>query len=384
MKKIGIFGSTGSIGTQTVNIIEKYSDDLRASVLTCDTNTRLLRKQIISLNPETVVVSGAETASGVDALKAEFPNIRVLTGPQGLAEAAEYADYDVMLNALTGIAGLLPTWKALTTYRDIAIANKETLVAGGALITTEARRRGSIIIPVDSEHSAIFQAIRGNEDNDIRSIVLTASGGPFRAYSRDMLRDVTTEQALKHPNWDMGKKVTIDSATMMNKGLEIIEASRLFGVEDGRIKVIVHPQSVIHSMVEFEDGSVMAQMGVPDMKAPISYALFYPNRRDTGVKRLNLTDIRTLTFENPDEAVFPALRLAREALNVGGGAPVVLNAANEALVGLFLDRRICFTDIDKYIEKALESYTDAKADDLETVLELDTQVKGWIFERLGH
>ena len=382
LKKIGIFGSTGSIGTQAVSIIEQYPDFLTASLLTCDTNTSLLRLQMASLKPKVVVITGTAPPIELNSLALEFPETRVLTGSMGLTEAAEYADYDVMLNALTGIVGLMPTWKALKTHRDIAIANKETLVAGGEFVMTEARKQGSRIIPVDSEHSAVFQAIQGNEENDVHAIILTASGGPFRGYSRDRLKDVSPEQALKHPNWKMGRKVSVDSATMVNKGLEIIEASRLFGMPEDKINVIVHPQSIVHSMVEFEDGSIMAQMGAPDMKIPISYALCYPKRLDIEVKRLNLSDIGALTFEYPDEAVFPALRLARKALRTGGGAPAVFNAANEALVELFLGNRIRFTDIDVLIERALEFFVGTNVTDVETVLELDDQVKAWVWKNV--
>jgi 1-deoxy-D-xylulose-5-phosphate reductoisomerase len=372
-----LFGSTGSIGTQAADIIARHPDRLKAAVLACGSDVESLARQIALLGPEMAVVAAEsrETGAAVAELAGRFPKTRFLTGQEGLLTAAAQGDYDVMLNAVSGVSGLRPAWAALKSGRSLAMANKETLVAAGELVMAEAARRGLEITPVDSEHSAIFQALRGNEGNRPRKIILTASGGPFRGYNKEMLRTVTPEQALAHPNWSMGRKITVDSATMMNKGLEIIEAARLFGLEADRLETVVHPQSVIHSMVEFEDGAVMAQLGAPDMRAPIAYALSCPERWETGVARLDFRTLGALTFEAPDEEAFPCLRLAREALTMGGGYPTVLNAANEALALMFLEGRIGFTDIQEGVARALDGFKPFALHDVEEVLELDARVK---------
>ncbi|MDR3296556.1 MAG: 1-deoxy-D-xylulose-5-phosphate reductoisomerase [Clostridiales Family XIII bacterium] len=385
MKRVAVFGSTGSVGTQAVSIIEKHPDRLRASVLTCGGNLTRFREQLAALKPETAVVGasagrGAEEAAA--ALSEAFPDTRFLSGPAGLAAAAQEAEYDVLLNALTGIAGLIPTWNAVRSGRDVALANKESLVTGGAHIMEEARRRGVDILPVDSEHSAIFQALQGNGGNRLKRIILTTSGGPFRGFTKEELRHVTLRQALAHPSWSMGSKITIDSATMMNKGLEIIEAGWLFDAASEQIEVAVHPQCIIHSMVEFADHSILAQLGAPDMRAPISYALSCPERWETDVAQLDFFALRELCFEEADTDVFSCLRLARRAMREGKSYPVALNAANETLVKLFLEQKIGFTDIQENIERVLDAHSPADLRSPDEILEADRAVREKMMENM--
>lgn len=381
MKRIAILGSTGSIGTQALDIIDRHADKYKVTVLSCARRVSALEAQIKKYRPELVAVNDEKDAL---YLSAKYPHTEIVWGQEGLITAAE-SDYDLLLNSLMGMRGLSPTYHAVKKRRKIAFANKETLVAGGKLITDTIKsfsRPGEkaepILLPVDSEHSAIFQCLHGEEDRPVKRILLTASGGPFRGYSKEQLESVTLEQALRHPNWSMGAKITIDSATMMNKGLEVIEARWLFDIDVDKIEILVHPQSVIHSMVEFEDTSVIAQLGMPDMRVPISYAFSYPEREDN--RDLPSLDFfnraNTLTFERPDMETFGCIKLAYDALREGGSATVAMNAANEVLVQLFLDNKIRFTDIQKYIEKILEGHKTVYDLDLEGILSVDKEVRG--------
>ena len=353
MKKIVILGSTGSIGTQCLDIIRDNKEKYKVTALTCGSNTELLAHQIEEFGPELAVTGTAEDA---EKLRRRFPHMEILYGADGLETAAS-ADCHMVVNSLVGMRGLLPTYAAIAAGRDVALANKETLVAGG-------------------EHSAIFQCLEGNRTRPLRKILLTASGGPFRGFTADRLKTVTLEQALKHPNWSMGKKITIDSATMMNKGLEVIEAQWLFDTEPDRIQVLVHPQSILHSAVEFEDGAVIGQMGTPDMRIPISFALAYPERLASGRPGPDFFGAASeLTFERPDMKVFRCLKLAYEAAEAGGTYPAVMNGANEELVALFLKGKIHFTDIQKNIEKILDDHKPAYNLTLEDILEADRQAR---------
>ena len=337
MKKIAILGSTGSIGTQALDIIRKNPERFSVSALTCGRKISLLKEQIALFNPAVVCVEQEKDAMN---LNKQFPGLEVLWGEKGLSEVAGNSDCELLLNALVGIRGLAPTYEAIKSGKNIALANKETLVAGGEPVIKAVRESGVALLPVDSEHSAIFQALQGNRGCQIERIVLTASGGPFRGYSLSELEEVTLEQALKHPNWSMGAKITIDSATMMNKGLEVIEAKWLFDVDPDIIQVVIHKESIVHSMVEYKDHSIIAQLGAPDMRVPISFAFTYPDRINNDVPPVDFFALRTLTFEDVDYKVFRCLAMSIEALKKGGSYPVVLNAANEILVQRFLERKI--------------------------------------------
>ena len=369
-KKIAILGSTGSIGTQALDIIQTHKESYQAAVLSCAKNISLLRMQIQEFHPAAVVV---KEKKDWETLKQEFPEIVFYHGAEGLREVVRDQDYDLLLNALVGMQGLVPTYEALSAGRDVALANKETLVAGGDLIMKTAWEKGVKLLPVDSEHSAIFQCLEGNRQNRVKRLLITASGGPFRGYTPEMLEQVTLEQALKHPNWRMGNKITIDSATLMNKGLEVIEAHHLFQMPGEQIDVLVHPQSIIHSMVEYEDRSVMAQLGLPDMRVPIAYAFSYPSRMELKEKSLDLAEIATLTFQPPDREAFPCLDLAYDALREGKGAPSVLNGANEVLVAAFLKEEIRFSDISRILQHTMERYTELPIPDLPSGLEADKE-----------
>ena len=372
MKKITILGSTGSIGTQTLEVIAANPDRFCVTALTCGRNTTLLAKQIAMFRPRLAVTERREDAL---ALAAQFPQVTFLYGREGLIEAAT-ADCDMVVNALMGMRGLEPTYHAILAGRDIALANKETLVAGGRLVMETVSEKGVRLLPVDSEHSAIFQCLEGNRHRPIKKILLTASGGPFRGFSREELEHVTPVQALKHPNWSMGAKITIDSATMMNKGLEVIEAKWLFDVPAARIQVLVHPQSILHSAVEFADNSVIGQMGVPDMRIPISLALGYPERLENPDAPLDFFGAGScLTFEKPDLETFTCLGLAYAALQTGGSCPLVLNAANEVLVDAFLQEKIGFLDIPRKLSLILSRHSAAERLDLEGILEIDRQTR---------
>lgn len=377
MKTIALLGSTGSIGTQCLDIIRENSSDFRVSALTCGRNINLLSKQIEEFKPQVAVTEREEDAA---ALQKIHRNTEFFWGKEGLIAAAS-CQCDMVVNGLMGMRGLEPTYHAIKARRDIALANKETLVAGGQVIMKAAKEAGIRLLPVDSEHSAIFQSLEGNRDRKIRRILLTASGGPFRGFTREQLENVTLEQALKHPNWSMGKKITVDSATMMNKGLEVIEARWLFDVSPDKIQILVHPQSIVHSAVEFEDKSVIAQLGVPDMRIPISFALSYPDRLKSNEPSLDFFGQgASLTFEKPDLSVFRCIGLAYDALREGGSYPVVLNGANEVLVDLFLKGKIRFIDIQNTLEKVMDSLVPVYDLDLEGILDIDCQIRESIKE----
>ena len=372
MKKITILGSTGSIGTQSLEVIKNHPEKFRVHALTCGKNTERLAEQIKMFQPSFAVTEREEDA---ERLAKIFPKTEFSWGEKGLIEAAE-GECDMVLNALVGMRGLAPTCAAIAAGKDIALANKETLVAGGALVMDAVAKAGVRLLPVDSEHSAIFQCLEGNKNRPVKKILLTASGGPFRGYTRKQLEKVTLEQALKHPSWSMGKKITIDSATMMNKGLEVIEARWLFGIPASKIQILVHPQSIVHSAVEFEDNSVIAQMGRPDMKIPISLALGYPDRLKSRDAELDFfSEGKNLTFEKPDPAVFRCIGLAYEAIEAGGSYPVVLNAANEVLVSAFLNKKIRFMDIQNTLERILHDHKPMYNLDLEGILEIDKETR---------
>ncbi len=375
-KRISILGSTGSIGTQALDIID-LNKDMDVAALTGNRNVPLMLEQIKRFSPEMVCMYDSDAAMHLKELTAG-KKIKITSGMEGLIEAAEWKDTDLVLSAVVGMVGIEPAIHAINAGRDIALANKETLVAAGHLIMPLAKEKGVAVIPVDSEHSAIFQCIRGNEDNAIKSIILTASGGPFRGYTKDRIKDVTIEMALSHPNWSMGKKVTIDSATMVNKGLEVMEARWLFDVDPDRIRVHVHPQSIVHSAVEFEDNAVMAQMGVPDMRVPISYALYYPKRRYALAGALDLFKAEHLDFYEPDLSVFKGLKLSYDAIKRGGNMPCILNIANERAVELFLNKKIGFTDIPGIIEDAMDHFPYSSDPSLKEILEIKDKVTEYI------
>lgn len=372
MKKIAILGSTGSIGTQALDIIENNRELFKVTVLSCGSRIEKLSEQIIKFKPEIAVVAKESDAM---TLKKRHPEVEILFGMEGLIQAAE-SDCDLILNALVGMMGLLPTYRAILKGTDIALANKETLVAGGELIMKAARDKQVRILPVDSEHSAIFQCLQGNEKNEIKKIILTASGGPFRNFSLEKLKEVTLEQALKHPKWTMGKKITIDSATMMNKGLEVIEAHWLYNVPAEKIEIAVHPQSIVHSMVEYMDNSIVAQLGLPDMRLPIGYAFSYPERLEMKGQGLDIfKDAANLTFEKLDRNVFKCVDYAYEALKMGGSYPIVLNGANEVLVQLFLEGKINFIDIQNLLGILLNKHDSRKILNMEEILEIDGEAR---------
>lgn len=372
MKNITILGSTGSIGTQALEIIEK-DEQLNVIGLTCNKNIALLKEQINRFNPKYVCVMDEDQAM---ALKKQVKNktVEVLTTMDGLVTVASTKENDILLTAVVGSIGLLPTYKAIENNITIALANKETLVTAGEIIMAKAKEKNVKILPVDSEHSAIFQSMQGEQKDTIEKIILTASGGPFFKKDIEEFKNITLEDALNHPNWDMGNKITIDSATMMNKGLEVIEAKWLFDLEIDAIDVLIHPQSIIHSMVQFHDSSIIAQLGLPDMKLPIAYALDYPKRKYRDFKRLDLSEITKLTFYKPDEK-FKCLQLAYQALKTGGSMPTVLNTANEIYVNKFLNREIDFLDIPKNIEKVMNNHDVIKQPTLNEILALDQDLR---------
>lgn len=376
MKKIAILGSTGSIGTQALDIIEKNSDKFKATVLSCGSRTEKLSEQIDKFKPEVVVVA---TEAQAKEISSKHKDVEVLYGDDGLCQAASKGNHEMVLNSLMGIRGLAPTYSAICAGKDIALANKETLVAGGEVIMSAVWKHGVKMLPVDSEHSAIFQCLQGNNKSEVRKILLTASGGPFRGMTIEQLQDVTLEQALNHPNWDMGSKITIDSATMMNKGLEVIEAKWLFDVELDQIQVLVHPQSIVHSGVEYIDGSVITQMGVPDMRTPIALAFTYPNRIENSMEHLDFFGAgANLTFEKPDLETFKCLKLAYDASKAGGSYPVVLNGANEVLVDRFLKKEIGFIEIQQTLEKILNEHKPQYNLSLEDILSIDKEIRNMI------
>lgn len=370
LKNIAILGSTGSIGTQALEVIRHNPDRFRAYVLTANSNAELLIKQALEFNPEYVVIA---EQSKLDEVKSALrnKNIKVLSGQEELCATLERPEISLVLTAMVGFAGLIPTLAAIRAGKDIALANKETLVVAGELVTSLAKQHGVKILPVDSEHSAIFQCLAGEEQNPIEKIYLTASGGPFRGKDREYLATIGRKEALKHPNWVMGAKITIDSASLMNKGLEVIEAKWLFDLDVSQIDVIVHPQSIVHSLVQFRDGSMKAQMGLPDMKLPIQYAMAYPERIENTFPRFNFTDFPNLSFEQADKTTFRNLALAFDALNAGGNMPCVINAANEVVVAEFLKDRIGFLKMSDIIEQCMSEITFISDPSLDDYLESD-------------
>lgn len=378
-KRIAILGSTGSIGTQALEVISGAPDAFGVEILTANNNADLLIEQAIRYVPNVVVIGNDALYPKVKEALSPYP-IKVYGGEESIAQIVAFDSVDMVLTAMVGFSGLKPTLEAIRAGKEIALANKETLVVAGEMIMEEAIRSRSRIIPVDSEHSAIFQCLVGEMNNPIDKIILTASGGPFRGKDRNYLEKVTPEMALCHPNWCMGPKITIDSATLMNKGLEVIEARWLFGVQAGQIEVVVHPQSIIHSMVQFTDGSIKAQMGLPDMRLPIQYAFSFPQRFTNSFDRFSFTDYPELTFEKPDTKIFRNLAVSFEALDKGGNWPCILNAANEVAVEAFLANRIGFLDIPEVIEKSLIQSDYIKAPVLEDYFESDRQARAIALE----
>lgn len=374
MKKISILGSTGSIGTQTLDIV-RANDDLKVVAIAVGSNIVALEKQIREFHPEFVCVYNEEAAGKLKTAVADT-NVKIATGMEGLIEAATYDSAEIVVTAFVGMIGIRPTLEAIKAGKDIALANKETLVTAGHLVMKAAKDYGVKILPVDSEHSAIFQSLNGENKKEIDKILLTASGGPFRGWTREQMKNVQVEDALKHPNWAMGQKITIDSATMVNKGLEVIEAKWLFDVDIDDVQAIVQPQSIIHSMVQFKDGAVIAQLGTPDMKLPIQYALYYPERRYLAGERLDFAKIGQITFENPDLNNFVGLKMAYEAGRIGGSMPTVFNAANEKAVAKFLDRKIGFLEITDIINYCMENHKKIDNPTVEQILEIEQ----WVYE----
>ena len=437
MKNVAVLGSTGSIGTQVLDVVSRLPERLRVVSLAAHRNVELLAEQVRKFRPSVVSIGSKQDADRLRELLADIPGLEivrggssgasrslaggssgasrslaggssgasrslaggssgasrspsvpevgrwtldVLDGAEGLERAATVPEADVVVVAVAGTVGLAPTIAAISAGKDIALASKEVLVAAGSIVSRMVQEKGVQLLPIDSEHSAIFQCLRGEDRGRIRKLMLTASGGAFANYPLESLDRVTIEQALAHPTWNMGRKITVDSATMMNKGLEIIEAKWLFGVDPSRIEVVIHPQSIVHSMVEFEDGSVLAQMGVPDMRTPIQYALLYPERVDTGLPRLDITAQETLTFAKPDPTRYPALELAYRAAEQGGTLPAVMNAANEVAVRRFLDGQIGFLDIERTVRKVMEKHSPTQSPDLHQILEADS----WARETTMH
>lgn len=373
MKKIGVMGSTGSIGTQTLEIARKYPDRLQVTALAAGSNVKLLEQQIREFRPKFAVMWSKEAAADLRGRTADL-DVTVACGMDGLLQMAGLPEMEILVTAIVGMIGIQPTIEAIRAHKDIALANKETLVTAGHIIMPLAKENGVSILPVDSEHSAIFQSMQGEKKDQISRILLTASGGPFRGKTRRDLEQMRAEDALKHPNWSMGRKVTIDSSTLVNKGLEVMEARWLFGVRLEDIQVVIHPESILHSAVEYRDGAVIGQLGVPDMKLPIQYALFYPDRYPVpGNRRLDLFDMAKLTFEKPDMETFTGLRLAFEAAKTGGTMPTVFNAANERAVSLFLDNKIRFLQIAEVIAAAMEEHRAVENPNVKQILEAEAE-----------
>jgi len=373
LRDLAILGATGSIGTQTLEVVRSFPNRYRVFGLSGHNNIQLLIEQAREFKPQVVVVSSEEQAR---IFTEEVKGIEVIIGEEGLNSLAEASSVDIVVAAIVGTAGLTPTYRAIRAGKRVALANKETLVAAGDIMMAAVKEHKAELIPVDSEHSAIFQCIQGIRDGELKKVILTASGGPFRGYTKEQLENVGVEQALKHPNWNMGAKITIDSATLMNKGLEVIEAYWLFGIRN--IEVVIHPQSIIHSLIETVDGSFLAQLGLPDMKLPIQYALTYPQRLDNSFEALDLIKLKEMTFSEPDTKAFPALALAYQALDTGMTMPAVLNAANEVAVGFFLEGRIGFLDIPRLVEQTMNAHDPYKARSISDVLAADN----WAREKI--
>lgn len=381
LKKVSVLGSTGSIGRQALDVIAMFPQSFKVETLVAGSNIKLLEQQVYQFNPSIVAVHDINAAQ---ELKRRLKGLkfRVLGGKEGVRECAAKPEVDIVINAISGISGLLPTLEAIKQKKQVALANKETLVSAGEVVMKEVEKSGKILIPVDSEHSAIFQCLQ-NECGTPNKIILTASGGPFRTYPLSALEQVTPEQALKHPNWHMGKKISVDSATMINKALEVIEAHWLFDLDYSCIEVVIHPESIVHSMVGFKDGAVLAQLGLPDMRVPIQYALTWPERWANDLAFPNWFEIGKLTFEVPDRRKFPGLELAYQAGEAGGTAPAALNAANEVAVDLFLHRKINFLQISELVASALDAHQIKSAPDLEDILEADRLTRQWVWKHSG-
>ena len=378
---LAILGATGSVGTQTLDVVRLFPDRFDVKALTCGRNVDLLAEQVREFRPECVAVGAPSRAQALErALSGIALDVRILAGEEGLCAAATRSDVDVVMGAVVGFAGLRPVLDALKAGKQVALANKETLVVGGALVTQALDQSEGRLLPVDSEHSAIFQCMLGEPDRSVEDVVLTASGGPFRDRAAETFGEVTVSEALDHPNWSMGAKITIDSATMMNKGLEVIEAKWLFDLTLDQIQVLVHPQSIVHSMVAFTDGAVKAQLGVPDMKVPIQYALSFPARWEAPHERLDWSELSRLDFARPDTGKFPCLRLAYEAMEATGTAPAILNAANEVAVERFLDEQIGFTDIPRAVEQALTQIPVRPEPTLDGLVAADEEARRFVEE----
>ena len=381
MKKIGILGSTGSIGTQTLEIV-RSNPDLQVIALAAGSNVSLMEQQVRKFHPMLAVMGSEEAAADLKNRIADT-DTRVSAGMEGMLELAILPQMEVLVTAIVGMIGIRPTIAAIKAGKTIALANKETLVTAGHIIMPLAKEKGVSILPVDSEHSAIFQSMHGENRERVSKILLTASGGPFRGKKTEELQDITVEDALKHPNWSMGRKITVDSATLVNKGLEVMEAKWLFDVEPEQIQVVVHPQSIIHSMVEYVDGGIMAQLGMPDMKLPIQYALFYPDRRPMDGRRVDFFALKSISFEEPDIKTFRGLQLAYDAIAAGGSMPTVFNAANEKAVGLFLDKKIRFLAIYDLIQGAMEQHKVIANPTVDEILEAEAQAHAYISGKLS-
>jgi len=373
MKNIAILGSTGSIGKNTLAVVRNLNKNgypVSVKYITANSNLELLCEQIDEFKPKSVVIFNEDCYKNLKERSLKYKS-EILFGIEGVKEVVKRNDYQLLINALVGFSGLIPTIEAIKSGKDVALANKESLVVAGELISKIAKESGSHILPIDSEHSAILQCIQAESISSITRLILTASGGPFREYSKEQLENVTIEEALNHPNWKMGNKITIDSATLMNKGFEIIEAKWLFDINVENIDILIHPQSIIHSMVEFTDGSVKAQLGVPDMKVPIQYAITFPERVASDFPKLDITFLKSLTFEEPDFEKFECLKLAYDVIKSGGSYPVVLNASNEAAVDLFLKKKIKFTEIPYLIKLALDKHNSEDNPELDNIIEID-------------
>ena len=367
-KKIVVLGSTGSIGINTLRVITRLRNRFQIVALAAKENINLLEKQIRKFHPEVLALANKKSAQ---ELRGRFKSMKVLDGEEGLIEVARLKEADLVVSAIVGASGLIPTLEAIRAGKRVALANKEALVMAGEIVMQEVHKRGAEILPVDSEHSAIFQCLKKEGKKKVSRIILTASGGPFLNFSFSRLKLVTPQEALRHPTWEMGKKITIDSATLMNKGLEVIEAHHLFGIDIDRIEVVIHKEAIVHSLVEFVDGTMLAHLGTPDMRLPIQYALTCPERLPNPLKRLDLVKIKKLTFQKPDTRKFPCLKLAYEAARIGGTAPAVLNAANEIAVSLFLKRKVGFMEIPEMIEKVLKRHKPIKNPTLNEILKAD-------------
>jgi 1-deoxy-D-xylulose-5-phosphate reductoisomerase len=377
MKRIAILGSTGSIGCSSLKVIEAHPEAYQVTALAAGKNIDLLAEQIRKFRPLEVAVLGDQEAESLKERLGGGQKTRIVSGREGVIHLATLEEVDTVISAITGAAGLVPTYAAIRAGKNIALANKETMVMAGPLVMEEAKRRGVAVLPVDSEHSAILQCLQGHARDDVRRVILTASGGPFKDFSHEEMEKVTPEQALKHPNWNMGPKITVDSATLMNKGLELIEAKWLFELDIHQIHILIHPQSVVHSMVEYRDGSIIAQLGIPDMVTPISYALSYPRHVDTPLRPLDLEEVGTLRFMKADTRKFRCLELALRAAEIGDSMPAVLNGANEVAVDLFLKGRIGFLQIPSLIERTMDAHRPFVIDRIEKVMEADA----WARER---